>query len=303
MDGRLRDARTGPLQRRRPDRSALMIDPATTIGAVHLTISDLDRSIRFYESHLGLAVHGRDERSASLGVASTRDDLLVLSQCERAPRVRGTTGLYHFAVLVPSRRDLGRALRRLVATDTVLQGAADHGVSEALYLADPDGNGIEIYRDRPRTEWPYVGTQLRMRADPLDVEAIFNEDDGQDGHGLAPGTVIGHVHLHVSDLADAERFYVGVLGFDLMQRYGPSALFVAAGAYHHHIGLNTWAGVGAPPPPPGAIGLRHFVVTMPSEAAREAVAARLGSAGVPFDATPDGLLVRDPAANAILFSV
>jgi catechol 2,3-dioxygenase len=281
----------------------LTIDPSAAIGAVHLTISDLNRSIAFYESHLGLSVHERDERAASLGAAEDGDHLLVLSQCERAPRVRGTTGLYHFAVLVPSRRDLGRALRRLVDTDTVLQGFADHGVSEALYLADPDGNGIEIYRDRPRAEWPYVGARLRMGADPLDVDAILSEDDGGGGHGVAPGTIIGHVHLHVSNLADAERFYIGVLGFELMQRYGPSALFVSAGGYHHHIGLNTWAGVGAPPPPSGAIGLRHFVVRLPHAKALAAVEERLRAANVDRERRDDGVFVRDPAGNGILFVV
>jgi catechol 2,3-dioxygenase len=278
-----------------------VIDPATQIGDVHLTISDLDRSVRFYETQLGFVVRNRDRQRAWLGAGGP--DLLVLSQCESAPRVRGTTGLYHFAILVPTRRDLGRALSRLAETDVALQGAADHGVSEALYLADPDGNGIEIYRDRPRDEWPMVRGQLRMGADPLDLDALFAAGTGRTTTGLAAETVIGHVHLHVSRLDEAERFYVGVLGFELMQRYGPSALFVAAGGYHHHIGLNTWAGVGAPPPPPGAIGLRHFVVKMPSEAARDAVAARLQSASVPFDVTPDGLLVRDPAGNAMLLTL
>ena len=275
-----------------------MIDPATAIGGVHLTIANLDRSIRFYQAHLGFVAHRRDAQTAWLGAGER--DLLVLSQCDTAPRVRGATGLYHFAILVPSRRDLGRALRRLVETDTVLQGVADHGVSEALYLADPDGNGIEVYRDRPRAEWPIVDGQLQMGADPLDLDAILGEDQGGDGHGLASGTVIGHVHLHVSRLDDAERFYVGVLGFELMQRYGPSALFVSAGGYHHHIGLNTWAGVGAPPPPAGAIGLRHLVVKLPNEAARSAVVDRVKAAGIPIEKTGEGLIIRDPAKNAIL---
>jgi catechol 2,3-dioxygenase len=276
------------------------IDPRTTIGPVSLTISNLERSVSFYESHLGFAVQRRDERTVWLGAGGP--DLLVLSQCEKAPRVRGTTGLYHFAVLVPSRADLGRALRRMVETDTVLQGAADHGVSEALYLADPDGNGIEVYRDRPRAEWPMSGGQLQMGADPLDMEAILAEEPGRDGRGLAPATVMGHVHLHVSRLDEAERFYVDQLGFDLMQRYGPSALFVSAGGYHHHIGLNTWAGVGAPPPPAGAIGLRHFVVRLPTEGARLAVSDRLRAGNIPFETRDDGLLVRDPAGNAILLT-
>jgi catechol 2,3-dioxygenase len=276
-----------------------MIDPAAAIGGVHLTISDLERSVRFYQSHLGFLVHRRDDRTAWLGAGGA--DLLVVSQCETAPRVRGTTGLYHFAILVPTRADLARSLRRLVATDTVMQGAADHGVSEALYLADPDGNGIEIYRDRPRAEWPFVAGQLRMGADPIDLEELLTQTSaGDDRAGLATGTVMGHVHLHVARLDDAERFYVGVLGLQLMQRYGPSAIFVSAGGYHHHIGLNTWAGVGAPPPPPGAIGLRHFEVHLPNATAIEAVAARVRAAGVPIETVEGGLLVRDPAKNAIL---
>jgi catechol 2,3-dioxygenase len=285
------------------------MDPAAHIGAVELTIADLDRSVRFYQSHLGFVVHRREDRAAWLGAGGA--DLLVLSQSETAPRVRGTTGLYHFAILTPSRADLGRALRRLVETDTTLQGAADHGVSEAIYLADPDGNGIEVYRDRPRDQWPFVGLpagalakagdRLRMGADPLDLDALLAEPGGASGAGLARGTVIGHMHLHVSRLDEAERFYVDVLGFDLMQRYGPSALFVSAGGYHHHIGLNTWAGVGAPPPPAGAIGLKFFVVALPTAAAVDAVGDRLTAGGVPFDRTGEGILARDPSGNAVKF--
>ena len=274
-----------------------MIDPSTHIGAVHLTISDVGRSVRFYEAHLGFILHRLEDGVAALGAGGP--DLLVLRAGRTAPRVRGTTGLYHFAVLVPSRADLARSLRRLIETDTVLQGAADHGVSEALYLNDPDGNGIEIYRDRPRADWPMANGKLRMGADPVDFDNLLDEHDGS-GAGLAAATTIGHVHLHVSDLAAAERFYVGVLGFEMMQRYGPSALFVSAGGYHHHIGLNTWAGVGAPPPPAGAIGLRHFVVTLPDPAALADVVGRVHAANIPVDSADGGALIKDPAGNAIL---
>ena len=279
---------------------ASVIDPRARIGAVHLTISSLDDSIRFYQAHLGFVVHRREERTAWLGAGGA--DLLVLSACERAPRARGTTGLYHFAVLVPTRADLARAFMRLVETDTLMQGAADHGVSEALYLADVDGNGIEIYRDRPRGEWPFANGQLRMGADPIDFDDLASAASPS-GAGLARETVIGHVHLHVSRLDEAQRFYVDVLGFELMQRYGPSALFVSAGGYHHHIGLNTWAGVGAPPAPPGAIGLRHFDVMLSDESARSAVEERLRAADVPIERTDEGLLVRDPAKNFVLLIV
>jgi len=278
------------------------IDPATTIGAVHLTISDLDRSIAFYTDRLGFQVHRRDGDAAALGAGGS--DLLVLVQALDAPRARGTTGLYHFAILVPSRADLARSLRRLAETDTHLQGVADHGVSEALYLADPDGNGIEIYRDRPRADWPIHDGQLQMTTDPLDLNDLATAARPGSGalHELAADTVVGHVHLHVRALYDAEAFYVGVLGFDLMQRLGSSALFVSAGGYHHHIGLNTWAGIGAPPPPPGAIGLRHFVVRFPTVTAREEIVARVTAAGIPIVSHEGGALVRDPAGNAILLS-
>jgi catechol 2,3-dioxygenase len=276
-----------------------VIDPATSIGAVHLTISDLDRSVAFYTDRLGFRVHRTEGTTAWLGAGGA--DLLVLNEAPAAPRVRRTTGLYHFAILVPGRQDLARSLFRLVETDTIMQGFADHGVSEALYLADPDRNGIEIYRDHPRSDWPMVGGQLQMTADPLDVDRLLDEAPRDRVHTLPPGTVMGHVHLHVSDLKAAEAFYVGVLGFQLMQRYGPSALFVSAGGYHHHIGLNTWAGVGAPPPPPGAIGLRHFTVRVPDRQALAQVEARLKSAGVSTSPVEDGVLTRDPAGNALLF--
>jgi catechol 2,3-dioxygenase len=278
------------------------IDPATTIGDVHLTIADLDRSIPFYTDRLGFRVHRRDNDSAVFGAGGR--DLLALTQSPSARRVRGTTGLYHFAILVPSRADLSRSLRRLVETNTRMQGVADHGVSEALYLADPDGNGIEIYRDRPRAEWPFRDRQLEMTTDPLDLDDLLAVGPSQSpaAHVLADGTVVGHVHLHVSDLADAETFYVGLLGFDLMQRFGASALFVSAGGYHHHVGLNTWAGVGAPPPPAGAIGLRYFVVRLPDAGSREKVIGRLRAANVPIHPAERGVLVRDPAGNSILLS-
>lgn len=228
-------------------------------------------------------MHESGTQQAALGAG---EPWLVLHAAPTAPpRPRGTTGLYHFAVLVPSRADLAQSLRRLLDTRTPLQGVADHGVSESLYLADPDGIGIEIYRDRPRHEWPFVNGQLRMTTDPLDLEGLLAEHPAPEHpspHHLAPDTRVGHIHLQVSDLDAARRFYVDVLGFELMQRFGRGALFVAAGGYHHHLGLNTWEGVGAPPPPAGAIGLDHFEV-------------KLG------DGSGDGsTLVRDPSANAIL---
>jgi len=278
------------------------LPPGTRVGAVSLTITNLERSLQFYQERLGFTVHRRAGEAAYLGAGGP--DLVVLAQDPGARRVGGTTGLYHFAVLLPSRAALALALGRLAETRTRLQGLSDHGVSEAIYLADPDGNGIEISSDRPRGEWPFDGGRLRMMTEPLDVEGLMSEPAGrsQGWAGLPPGTMIGHIHLHVPDLGSAEAFYAGVLGFDIMQRLGPSALFLSAGGYHHHVGLNTWAGVGASPPPPGSIGLRHFVVRLPKAAELARVAARVRGAGVAMEETPAGLLVRDPSGNSVVLS-
>jgi catechol 2,3-dioxygenase len=272
----------------------------TAIGAVALTVADLDRSIAFYEDRLGFRTHHRAGTQALLGAGASH--LLELTENRAARRVQGTTGLYHFAILVPSRVDLARALERLASTGTPIQGASDHHVSEAIYLADPDGNGIEIYADRARSAWSYADGRLRMGTDPLDIDGLMGELAQADRgwHGLPAGTVNGHIHLHVSDLAAAEAFYVGTLGFDLVTRYGGRASFVSAGGYHHHVGLNTWAGVGAPPPPRDATGLRHFVLDLPTPAAVDAVADRLRAAGTPYESREAELVTRDPSSNAVV---
>jgi catechol 2,3-dioxygenase len=264
---------------------------------VHLTVRDLDRAIAFYTQWLGFKLHGREGSAARFGAGG--EDLLVLIEEAGAARARGTTGLYHFAVLVPSRPDLARSLRHLIDKRVPLTGMSDHRVSESLYLSDPDGNGIEVYRDRPREEWPMVGGQLSMATDPLDVESLLAEGDLDDAPwtGFPSGTRIGHVHLHVAHLGDSERFYSELLGFELRQRFGRTALFLAAGGYHHHIGLNTWAGVGAPPPPPGAVGLKHFEINLPDAASLDQVVARVRKAGAPIADAPGGAEIVDPSGN------
>ena len=199
-------------------------------------------------------MQARGEEGGRVRLGSADRDLLVLNARRGARRVHGTTGLYHFAVLVPSRLELARALGRIAATGTPLQGTSDHGVSESLYIADPEDNGIEIYRDRPRDEWPRVNGALNMTVDPLDLADVMSELDrhgksaaGEPERGLDARTVIGHVHLQVARLPDAEAFYGALLGFDVTQRYGHGALFMSAGGYHHHLGLNIWAAPGFRP--------------------------------------------------------
>ena len=242
---------------------SMSIDPATNIGSVHLTVSDLQQSRRFYEERIGLRTLQHAGGIATMGAGNRA--LLMLYGSPSAPRPHRTSGLYHFAIVVPSRSDLSRALRNLVQTRTMMTGFADHGVSEAIYLSDPDGIGIEIYRDRPRSEWPMRDGALQMGSEPLDVENLLAEAAASSGwEGLVEGTRMGHVHFHVGDLDAAERFYRDEVGLDLVMRYGRSASFLSAGGYHHHVAINTWAGLGAPAPPAGAIGLRHVVVHVPN---------------------------------------
>lgn len=276
------------------------ISPDATLGYVHLTVTNLERSLAFYQGSLGFKIHRREGDTAALGAGGA--DLLRLTENPQARRVSRTTGLYHFAILMPNRVELAQVLRRIAETQTVVQGFADHGVSEAIYLPDPDGNGIELYRDRPRAEWPIRNGELAMVTDPLDTHGLLRELAGlpQPWVGLPAGTVLGHMHLHVSNLRVAELFYKNIIGFELMQHFGDSAAFLSAGGYHHHLGLNTWNGVGAPTPPPDATGLRHFVIKLPTQTDVNAIADRARANNASLTEQPDGLLLRDPAGNGVM---
>ena len=242
------------------------------IGCVSLTVRSLERSVAFYRDVLGFRVGKLTDVEAALSADGTRTLVELHERADAVLRPRRCTGLFHFAILVPDRGALGRSVRHLDEQGWPLTGVADHLVSEALYLNDPDGLGIEIYRDRPRETWQRVNGQIAMATDPLDLQSVANEPGAElPWMGLEAGTVIGHVHLHVSSLVEAERLYCGIVGFEPMVRTYPGALFVAAGGYHHHLGLNTWMGEGAPPPPENAVGLRWFSVGAASLEAGEVV--------------------------------
>jgi catechol 2,3-dioxygenase len=282
--------------------SPVSIHRDTAPGAVQLTVADLDRSRSFYEQAIGLRAFDRADGSLALGPEPDRA-LIELRADSAAPALnRRTTGLYHLAILVPTRLDLALGLARLAQARWSLDGASDHLVSEALYLSDPDGNGIEIYRDRPRDQWRRTNEGLQMATMPLDLDDLLGELRAADGfQQFAPsGTRIGHVHLQVSDLKASEQFYNGVLGFDVVVRGYPGALFVSAGGYHHHLGLNTWHSAGASHPAPGSIGLRSFEVVLPDQEELERVLDRVREAGVAIEPDPHGSLVRDPAGIAIV---
>jgi catechol 2,3-dioxygenase len=270
-----------------------MIPAATRMGAVHLTVSDLARSLEYYEGAIGLRVLSRDDGRASLG---GDEELLVLVEQPGAPSARGHTGLFHVALLVPSRGDLANWLAHSVRDRVPLTGASDHAVSEALYLRDPDEHGLEIYADRPRELWEGRVFEL-MTTEPLDANGLLAEADEDGFTGLPDGTRVGHVHLCVSEIPETIAFYRDTAGFDLVAALGPEAAFLSAGGYHHHIGANTWESRGRGRAPEGSASLRHATVVLPSRDERDALADRLGAVE-----SEHGPLAHDPSGNALVLA-
>lgn len=296
------------------------IHPATTLGPVSLTVANLENQIVFYQQALGFVQHWREGNSAGLGApsgnpAAGADDLLRLTEVSDVKRYRRVTGLYHVAIVFPSRRELARAIARLFAL-RYRNYPTDHIMTKTTYLDDPEGNGIELYAESPEDGMFTVenGDFVTRRADgtlsdgrePLDVDALFNHltpDDRLDV-SISQETRVGHVHLHVRNVQEAVDFYHGILGFDVMglsQSF--RAAFLSAGGYHHHIGINAWQGEGAPPPPPDAVGLRHFSVCLPDQKALDEVIARIDAAGIPANQTESGLLLYDPSQNGVALTV
>ena len=274
--------------------------PATLrLGAVHLTVSDLEGSVAFYRDAIGLRLHRREKAVAAMGTGG--EDLVVLYEEPGARRAGRHAGLYHYALLYPSRVELARAAFRLAATRTPIQGASDHGTHEAIYLPDPDGNGIELAADRPRERWPkpleYAGGPH-----PLDLDGLLALVAGEDPRREAgPGLVVGHIHLHVGDLDRGLAFYRDVLGFDLITFMPGAAAFVSAGGYHHHLGFNVWRGEGVGPAPAERVGLRHWTVVLDDPADLDAVRRRVRAAEVE-EHEGGSFVVRDPWEIAVLFT-
>jgi catechol 2,3-dioxygenase len=276
--------------------------PATLrLGAVHLTVTDLDRSVAWYQTALGLRVHRHDVDSAALGDGT--EEVLVLHEDSTAKQPGRTSGLYHYALLFPTREELARAALRLAASKTPIQGASDHGTHEALYLPDPDGNGIELAADRPRDQWPSPEEEFsRGGPNPLDFDALLatvgEEQTGLVDAQVRPGLRVGHLHLHVGDVATGLGFYRDVLGFEVWAML-PSAAFVSAGGYHHHLGFNTWRGEGAAPMPAGIVGLRHWTIVLASVDEVETVRGRVRAAGIESSAVTGGFAVVDPFGMSV----
>jgi catechol 2,3-dioxygenase len=290
--------------------SVTSIHPATKLGQVSLTVSNLENQVKFYQQVLGFNLHWRENHSARLGVDEI--DLLNLIEQPNVKRYSRVTGLYHLAVLYPDRHHLARAIARLFELK-IPNSPTDHILTKTTYLNDPEGNGIELYTESPEDgEWfmedqDYYARRsdgsLSNGREPLDLEALFSHlsaDDQLDAP-LSPKTRIGHVHLHVHDIDQAVDFYHGILGFDVMGMSKSIGMaFVSAGGYHHHIGLNTWQGVGAPSLPPDAIGLRYFSIKLPDQPELDTILTGLDRAGIPIVPQEEGFFVHDPSQNGVL---
>ena len=282
--------------------AAHRLPDATRIRAVTLQVSDLQRSRAFYCNTLGFRPVASSSHRISLGAAENDDVLIELVENRAGQRrsPRKSLGLYHVAILLPTRGDLGCFLQHLEKLG-VRAGAGDHLVSEALYLQDPDNLGIEVYADRPRETWRREGSELVMATDPVDMKALMAAGGSEPWRGMPAGTAIGHVHLHVGDLSDASRFYSDAVGFDRMVWSYPGALFLAAGGYHHHLGTNTWAGSDARPAAADDPQLVEWVLELPSAADVDATAASLATLGYAVDTAGGGagIVTRDPWGTAL----
>jgi catechol 2,3-dioxygenase len=270
------------------------LPPETHPGAVRLQVAGLARSLAYYQQVLGLTVLSREDGAATLGAADGAPLVELLELPDAAPvPPHGRLGLFHFALLLPDRASLGRFARHLTEHG-VAAGASDHLVSEALYLTDPDGLGIEVYADRPRDAWEHVGRELRMDTLPLDLAALARAGGAKPWRGAPAGTRVGHVHLHVGDLEQAGAFYHAGLGLDRVVWSYPGALFLSAGGYHHHLGVNTWAARAAPAGEADA-RLLEWELLLPSEGEVRRALDSLERAGWPAE---DGV-VRDPWGTAL----
>lgn len=270
--------------------------PYTFVELVELKVMDVEESLSFYQEVVGFKVLEKQENKVLL-TADGKTALLSIEQKPNfEPKQQKTTGLYHFALLLPTRADLGAVLKHFIEIN-IRVGAGDHLVSEALYLNDPDGNGIEIYSDRPDTDWKWNGDFVAMDTLQIDAQSILAEGANTKWNGLPEGTVMGHIHLHVADLVAAQKFY-NALGFEVVTPY-PGALFMATGKYHHHIGMNTWAGEGAPAAPENVVGLEAYTLVYPSEEVLNTALENLKTIDAPVSNENGVHITKDPSQNKI----
>jgi len=278
--------------------------PITHVGHVKIKVSNLERSLKFYQEIIGFQILEKTETTAKL-TTDGKSSILSLEQPKIVtPKMGRTTGLYHFAILLPTPTDLAHFTIHLVENN-IRFGASDHYVSEALYLDDPDGNGIEVYHDRDASNWDWNGNHVAMTTEPLNFDRLLSTSlvPGRVWDKLPHNTVMGHIHLHVADLRKTEEFYTKGLGFDVVLRYGPQALFVSDGKYHHHIGLNTWNGVGAPTPAESSVGLDYFTLIYDNTVKLSQVVENLKAIGATVSEENGYFVTKDPSENKIILSI
>ncbi len=271
----------------------------TAISTVILTVNNMEQQLHFYTDVMGLKI--RHELGDQVVLGTTHKDIVVLRNYPNAKKSLRTTGLFHLAILLPTREELASWLKHYLSLGYQLEGAADHGVSEALYLSDPEGNGIEMYTDRPHNTWTFRGDKIKMVTKYLDVQNLL-EVAADSFSKLSVQTTLGHIHLRVSDLKEAKAFYVDLLGFDLMQDDYAGALFVSAGGYHHHIGMNTWNSAGATPPLSNTLGLHSYTIALPNKVELENLASHLSETEYPMKGVSEGLELHDPFGLKVIFS-
>jgi catechol 2,3-dioxygenase len=274
----------------------------THIGYVHLRVHSVEKELKFYDRMLGFHEVERDDKTIYLSANGKKPYHLILTENEKAPsRTPFSTGLFHLAIRVPSRPELAKMFLRLYENKYPFQGFADHGVSEALYMADPEGNGVEIYFDKSRDKWPFSNGRLEMVTDPLDINDLISElrDEKYEWKGLHPQTDIGHIHLQVSKLSAAQNFYQRSLGMDIMQDSFPGALFLSAGGYHHHVGVNVWASNGAGPPAGDTLGLIAFGLHVPDSQKKEMLLQQFEENNYTIRTQNNRILAEDTDRNAM----
>ncbi|ABR50793.1 Glyoxalase/bleomycin resistance protein/dioxygenase [Alkaliphilus metalliredigens QYMF] len=273
--------------------------PNTFVGQVDIKVGDLERTLNFYQGVLGFTILENHEGKITL----TADGKLPLIKIEQPEDIISkesqTTGLYHFAILLPSRADLGTIIKKLREISYPLQGGSHHGISEAIYLEDPDGNGIEIYADTPPSTWKWENGVLPAEGKALDIKGLLAEAEDKEWKGIPSEALIGHIHLSVSELEKTEAFYHQGMGFDVVMRIPRNAVFFSTGEYHHHIGTNIWNGIGAPAPSENSVGMSSFSVVFPSDEAREKVIKKLRDLNYQVKKEEGVFITEDPSGNQI----
>ncbi|MCA1029674.1 VOC family protein [Bacillus timonensis] len=273
--------------------------PNTYVRHVHINVTDIQRSLSFYQDIIGFQILSQSDDQAILSADGLSPLLTIQQPKALEPKQNRTTGLYHFALLLPTRHDLATFIQHIAKKRYRIQGGSHHGISEALYLADPDGNGIEVYADTPTSTWRWEDDRLALQSEPLDIEELLQVAKGQQWNGLPTDTIMGHIHLHVANLDEVDKFYQQGLGFTLVSQLSKQAHFYATGNYHHHIGVNVWNGVGAPKPSENSVGLVYYDVVFPSEQKREKMINNLKALGYPVREDAQQHFTEDPSGNVI----